>query len=235
MQIFYASVVRDSLIFLDEMEARHCLKVLRKKPGDQLEVVDGRGNYYLGEIIALDKKNCQVSIKRHIPAFKQRKFHLQIAIAPTKNINRFEWFLEKATEIGIDEVTPILCARSERRTIRPDRLNKVLIAAMKQSLQAYLPRLNPLVSLPRWLDDSTEGGYIAYCEENEKVSLYKNYHKEKYVKIMIGPEGDFTKEEVQMAIDKGFQPVSLGPNRLRTETAGIVACSIINMLNEAAS
>ena len=223
------------------MESKHCVRVLRLKKGATIALVDGKGRLCMAEITVANPKRCVVAIKATQSEYKKRDYYLHIAIAPTKNIARLEWFLEKATEIGVDAITPILCHRSERRTIKPERLNKILIAAMKQSLKAYLPRLNPMQKLVNFVQATSSNGYheenkaqrfIAFCKEEHTDNLKSRYKKGKDVIILIGPEGDFTQEEINKALENDFQPVRLGESRLRTETAGIVACHTIEILNE---
>ena len=235
MQLFYSSLIKEDVIVLEAEEARHCSQVLRKREGDVIQVIDGKGNFYEGALFSIAKKECLVKITKLEANFNPRPFHLHIAIAPTKNINRLEWFLEKATEIGIDEITPILCQNSERQKIRIDRLNRILVAAMKQSLKAHLPQLNELQDCNDFLTNHSTAEtqcFIAHCREGDKIQLKKHLNQGQNVCIMIGPEGDFSEEEVQHARKQGFSGLSLGSSRLRTETAGIVACHIANFLNE---
>lgn len=237
MILFYTTHIEKNTAYLPEEEARHCVQVLRKKIGDSLYFVDGKGGYYEGQITETGKKRCIIEIEKHLPHFQQRHHRLHIAIAPTKNINRLEWFLEKSTEIGIDTITPILCQRSERKKVRLDRLEKILVSAMKQSVKAYLPQLQPLVRFKEWIKSlnlpSPTQKFIAHCDAAfEKLPLKDNYEVGKDVCILIGPEGDFSPEEIQLVMQHGFSGVSLGQSRLRTETAGIVACHTINLLNE---
>ncbi len=235
MNLFYTTDIRDGLLTLSEEESRHCVQVLRHKPGDVIHIVDGRGGLYVAEILETGRKRC---IARQLEArqgYGRRPFYLHLAIAPTKSIDRLEWFLEKAAEFGVDEVTPVLCERSERRQLRIDRLEKVLLAAMKQSLKAYLPRLNELTPLPDLLKQQAGGEgarYIAYLGESVKGHLKDNLRPGENVCILIGPEGDFSEAEARACMDAGFLPVSLGPSRLRTETAGLAACHIANLINE---
>jgi len=229
MQLFYTQNIKDNMAIFTEEEARH-IKVLRKKTGDVLHFIDGVGGWYKGEIMEVHKKQCVLSILEHSPSYNQRKVHLHIAIAPTKNINRLEWFLEKATEIGIDEITPILCDRSERKKIRNDRLEKILLSAAKQSLKAYLPKLNELTDYQDFIKKENDSlKYIAYCNDDNLNHLKKEYSSPQNVTILIGPEGDFSEKEIQFALENNYQGISLGDSRLRTETAGIVACHIINL------
>lgn len=234
MQLFFCNNIIDGLATLDEEEARHCTQVLRKRLGDQMHFVDGEGGWYEGVIASLNKKNCTIEITKVIQAFQKPKANIHIAIAPTKNIARFEWFLEKATEIGISQVTPLLCQRSERKNIRNDRLEKVLLSAMKQSLKAYLPKLAPLTSFQTFVESfpESEKCYIAHCGKEVNHHLKDNCLPGQDVTILIGPEGDFSEEEIELAKAKSFQEITLGKSRLRTETAGVVACHIVNLINE---
>ncbi len=234
MNLFFTNQIEGNYASLPEQEARHCVQVLRKKEGDLLQFVNGKGSLYEGTIVAVGKKKCVIEINSETQEFNKRNHYLHIAIAPTKNIDRLEWFLEKATEIGIDEITPILCEHSERRRIRLDRLEKVMISAMKQSLKAYLPKLNDLTKFSEFIRSGVETklSFIAHCEDSEKKHLGPELKAKKPVLILIGPEGDFSKKEIQLANEHGFRSVSLGKSRLRTETAGIVACQIVNFLNE---
>jgi len=234
MQLFYTPHISGKQAIFQGEEARHAAQVLRKKAGDSIQFVDGKGSWYEGIIESVSKKECYISIQKEIETYNNRACQIHLAIAPTKNIARFEWFLEKATEIGIDKVSPIKCARSERKVIKNERLNKILISAMKQSLKATLPQLEELKTFKQWLSElpeAEEQRFIAHCIEEEKEHLKEKYKPGQNVLLMIGPEGDFTKEEVTQAIQKGFHPVTLGDSRLRTETAGIVGTHILNLLN----
>lgn len=232
MILFYTNYIDGNIARLDQDQARHCVQVLRKKVGDAISFVDGEGGFYEGIIQETGKKKCVIQILQNKQGFNKRPFNLHIAIAPTKNINRLEWFLEKATEIGIDEITPIICHHSERRHLKTDRLRKIIVAAMKQSLKAYLPILHEPLSFKQFmqLHRTTEVKYIA--QGAESIALKDNYSMQKDVLLLIGPEGDFSKDELALAYENGFQGVHMGKNRLRTETAGIVACHTLNLLNE---
>ena len=233
MQLFYVPNISGTEIILDETESKHAIRVLRLQNGNQVELIDGAGGFYKAQITDANQKKCRLSIVKSQFEFGKRNFHLHIAIAPTKNIDRYEWFLEKATEIGIDEITPLLTSHSERKTVNPERLEKILVSAMKQSLKAYLPKLNNLTSFKELvINNKTANKYIAYCDETQKEHLKNFGIKEKDALILIGPEGDFSPDEVQFALENGFKVVSLGKSRLRTETAGIVACHIVNLANE---
>jgi 16S rRNA (uracil1498-N3)-methyltransferase len=230
MELFYSALIEDDRFHLSEEEARHILKVLRHRAGDEIMVTDGKGNLYSTSIESIDQKNCVLKI-RSMQSFNSTAPELHLAVAPTKNTDRFEWFLEKATEIGIDFITPLLCQRSERKTMREDRLQKVMVAAMKQSLKFTLPVLNPPRSFSELIQFSgTTQRFI--CSMDAESTLIEKYQKGKDCMILIGPEGDFTEEEIQMAVAKGFLTVSLGESRLRTETAAIMACCAISLLNQ---
>jgi len=233
MQLFYNSSLDNSIsqFSFPSEESKHIIKVLRKKEGDTLSITNGKGYIYKAKIIAADLKRCKMEL------ISQKKIHspkhsLHLAVAPTKINDRFEWFLEKATEIGVNEITPIICERSERKVIKLERMHKVIQSAMKQSLQAYLPKLNPAISYSDFLLTEKNGLlFIAHCEEGEKMELKRRVAPDKDVTILIGPEGDFSKNEIDLANEKGFLPVSLGKNRLRTETAAVVACTAVAMIN----
>jgi 16S rRNA (uracil1498-N3)-methyltransferase len=202
------------------------------KSGDAIFLTDGLGNMVEALIVDPDSEKCIVKTIKTIQEYQKRPFHLHIAIAPTKNIDRFECFLEKSTEIGIDVIIPLICSHSERTHVKTDRLQKVIIAAMKQSLKAYLPVLEVMVEFSRFLQRPFDGDkFIAYCGQDDPIELKNTSHKGANTLIMIGPEGDFSHEEVELAKKQGFIPISLGKSRLRTETAGIVACHTINLVN----
>ena len=233
MILFYTTNINGDFAELTEEEARHCNQVLRKKRGDRINFIDGNGGFYIGEIEEIKKKYCQLKIVERQLDFEKPNFDLHIAIAPTKNINRLEWFLEKATEIGIRQINPILCFHSERKNIRVDRLNRILTAAMKQSIKAFLPKLEELMPFAAYLKslENFEGQrFIAHCDG--PVDHLKDIcQKGEDAIVLIGPEGDFSKEEVILAKAAGFREISLGKARLRTETAGVVACNIVNLIN----
>jgi 16S rRNA (uracil1498-N3)-methyltransferase len=232
MHLFYTPDVSGSFYTLDEQESKHCIKVLRLQLNDTVQLVDGKGGFYTAIIREAHPKKCRVEITGLQQEDHPRDYHLHIAIAPTKNNDRLEWFLEKATEIGIDEITPLLCEHSERKVIKPDRLEKVLTAAMKQSLKATRPRLNGIIPYADFIRKPFPGvKYIAHCDEQQKKMLAREYPVGRDVLILIGPEGDFSKAEVELALQHEFTGVSLGQSRLRTETAGVVACHTIHLLN----
>ncbi|MCF6333534.1 MAG: 16S rRNA (uracil(1498)-N(3))-methyltransferase [Draconibacterium sp.] len=233
MQLFYIPNISGNEVILNETESKHAVRVLRLTEGSQVQLIDGQGGFYEAEIADAQPKKCKLSITNSIKEFEKKSFKLHIAIAPTKNIDRFEWFLEKCTEIGIDEITPLLSEHSERKVIKPERLKKILVAAMKQSLKAYLPKLNSLTNFNEFISRTNyQNKYIAHCNNGDKLHLKNYIQKNEDAVILIGPEGDFSAEEVQLAKKNGFMEISLGSARLRTETAGIVACHIVNLVNE---
>lgn len=234
MQLFYNPHLNETLtsFVFDKEESKHIIKVLRKKESDILHVTNGLGFLFTTEITIASDTKCTVKIvsfeKQEAP-----KFHLHLAVAPTKMNERYEWFLEKATEIGIHEITPIICEHSERKVIKIDRFQKILESAMKQSLHYYLPKLNEPITFKDFIKTQNSGQlFIAHCEEVEKKSLKNELKTNKDLTILIGPEGDFSVKEIQLAIDANFIPVSLGATRLRTETAAIVACHSVVLINE---
>ena len=230
MQLFFSETIENELKFSTE-ENKHLTKVLRKKVGDQLSVIDGKGYLYTGKIISQDKNSSQIKIIKKEKKKKTHNYYLHIAIAPTKNVNRFEWFLEKATEVGIDEITPIICERSERKKINQERCNRILISSMKQSLKYYLPKLNNPIVFNDFIKQKLDGDkFIAHCLNKDKIKLDKSINKKS--NILIGPEGDFSEKEITLAIKNNFQSLSLGNSRLRTETAGVIATHSINRLYE---
>jgi len=232
MHLFYTPEIKKNFYLLNEYESKHCNKVLRLKINDIIYLTDGKGNLYKSKIIENELKKCQVEIIKTFKNYNKRPYYIHIAIAPTKNIDRFEWFLEKATEIGIDEITPIICEHSERKTIKTERMEKIIQSAMKQSLKAYLPKINNITEYKNIFTLPDKYKYIAHCNSNSLIHLKKVYQKKNNALILIGPEGDFSDREVQLALKNDFQEVSLSKNRLRTETAGIVSCQIINLLND---
>ena len=231
MPVFYISQIDHKQAILSEEESRHIIKVLRMTGGDPLEMVDGKGNYYTGIISVPDPKACQVQIKSIVSDHLKRDYYLYIAIAPPKSSERFEWFLEKATEIGVDEITPIICTRSERNRIRHDRSQKILIAAMKQSGRALLPRLNSEIHLSDFMDRaSADIKLIAHCETTADQNIASEALKDLSWIIMIGPEGDFTPGEIEAALQNDYHEINLGEAVFRTETAGVIACHTISLL-----
>lgn len=234
MQLFYNPTINEtqtSFVF-DKEESKHIIKVLRKKESDILHVTNGLGFLFTTEITIASDNKCTVKIVSFEKQEKS-KFHLHLAVAPTKMNERYEWFLEKATEIGIQEITPIICEHSERKVIKIDRFQKILESAMKQSLHYYLPKLNEPISFKDFVKtQKSRQLFIAHCEDTAKKSLKNELKSNEDVTILIGPEGDFSVKEIQQAIAANFIPVSLGTTRLRTETAAIVACHSVVFKNE---
>ncbi|MFR9165348.1 MAG: 16S rRNA (uracil(1498)-N(3))-methyltransferase [Dysgonomonas sp.] len=230
--IFYAPEILSSNI-LPQEEAQHCIKVLRNKEGDEILITDGRGHFFDSIIVQANPKQCLIEIKEKKDASKEWNFYLQIALAPTKNTDRTEWFAEKATEIGIDHISLLKCRYSERKELKLSRIEKILVSAMKQSQKAVLPQLDEMQSFPDFIKQPFDGRkYIAHCYDGEKPLLKEIYNKAENALILIGPEGDFSEEEVSLAIKNGFKPISLGNSRLRTETAALAACHTIHVLNQ---
>lgn len=233
MHVFYTPDITTDEYILNEEESRHCMKVLRLVIGDIVHLIDGRGGLYEAEIIAESKRNVTLRVLKTTREYQKRNHSLHIAVAPTKNIDRLEWFLEKATEIGIDTITPLICERSERKIVKEDRLNKVITSAVKQSLQAYHPVLNEAVSFKEFISKATaDYKMIAHCEDGEPRGFISQVSEpgQRYL-ILIGPEGDFTPNEIQLALQNDFKPLTLGNTRLRTETAALAACFEVNYLN----
>jgi 16S rRNA (uracil1498-N3)-methyltransferase len=234
MQLFYTPDIDPSLsqYFLSEEESKHAVRVLRLAVGDEVTLIDGKGGLYKAEIKDAHPKRTILQINSVQQEFNKRNHYLHIAIAPTKNLDRVEWFLEKATEIGIDEITLIICQRSERKEAKAERLNKIITSAIKQSIKAYHPVLNAPVALSQFLKQPFDGQkFIAHCDEGEKISLAQSVEKQNRYLILIGPEGDFTPAEVDAALQNGYKAITLGENRLRTETAALEACFEVNFLN----
>lgn len=232
MHLFYTPDIQTKKE-LPEEEAQHCTRVLRLTAGDEITLTDGKGNFYRAEISAATQKRCLVNLIETIYQPPLWPCHLHIAMAPTKNMDRNEWFAEKATEIGFDELTFLNCRFSERKVIKTERIEKILVSAMKQSLKARLPLLNEMTDFDKFIARDFKGQkFIAHCYEGEKPLLKDVLEKEKDALVLIGPEGDFSEEEVKRAIEKGFIPISLGKSRLRTETAALVACHTMNLMNE---
>lgn len=230
MQLFYCPELLNDASFLSNEESSHCFKVLRKKVGDHIHLIDGVGGFYEAEItIASQKKVIFNVIKKWNQP--QSPYSLHIAIAPTKNNDRFEWFLEKATEIGIDQVTPIICDHSERKMIKNERMEKIILSAAKQSLKSKLPKINKVTSFNDFMNKNHSSHcFIAHCFTSKKKKLKNEVVSEST--ILIGPEGDFSTLEVEIALKNNFIPISLGSSRLRTETAGVIACHTIALHHE---
>jgi len=230
MQLFFTNNTENEFTLSSE-ESKHICKVLRKKDGDTLNFTDGKGNLLIAKIMTADSRKTRVSIVEKQQKEKQHNYYLHIAIAPTKNMDRFEWFLEKACEIGIDEITPIICSRSERKVLKTERCNRILLSAMKQSLKFHLPKMNEAISLKDFVKQDFEGNkYIAHCGDSLRQGL-REKKKEERTLILIGPEGDFSPTEIEVALQNQYKAVSLGKTRLRTETAGLVAVHTVNIKN----
>lgn len=233
MHIFYTPDIKSDRYTLNEEESKHCIRVLRLKIGDEISLIDGEGGFYIAEITTEHPKRCEVKIIQTEKEYGKRDYYLSMAVAPTKSIDRFEWFLEKSTEIGVDEFIPIITHQSERKVIKPERLNKRIVSAVKQSLRAYKPKLANLTKFKDIIDTDFQGKkLIAHCFDTPKFYLKDVVKKGEKVLILIGPEGDFTLEEVEQAKSKGFEEISLGESRLRTETAGIVAVHTVELVNQ---
>jgi len=234
MHLFYTPDIQPTHppSFLSEEESKHAIRVLRLNVGDEVQLIDGRGGLYAAEIKDAHPKRTILQINSVKLEFNKRNHYLHIAIAPTKNIERLEWFLEKATEIGIDEISLIICQRSERKEAKTDRLNKIITAAIKQSIKAYHPILNEPESLAKLMTREFDGQkFIAHCEVGDKVNLKQAIVPGGKYLILIGPEGDFTPKEIEDALSNGFKAITLGESRLRTETAALEACFEANFLN----
>ena len=232
MHLFYAPDIATNPV-LPEEESAHAVKVLRLSAGDSVIVLDGKGGVFEATVAVAHPKHCVLNSLQAVAASSQRPYHLHIAIAPTKNMDRLEWFAEKAVEIGIDEITPVFCRFSERKVLKKERLEKILVSAMKQSMQPVLTRLNDPCSFKELMAHAdARQKFIAHCHAGERKLLSRSLQKGGSVLILIGPEGDFSEEEVALALQKGYQPVSLGETRLRVETAALAACHTVAVIHE---
>lgn len=226
MHTFFTENI-SSLITLSEIESRHAIKVLRLSNGDKIRLIDGKGTEAIGEIKNAHHKHCEIAIISSSHS-KQPTKEIAIALAPTKSNDRTEWFLEKAIEIGITHFIPIICKNSERKKFNTDRWDKIAVSALKQSKRLWAPKIDSPIKLEDFIhNNSYKNCFIAHCEEDNKKELASLANNNQDQLVLIGPEGDFTNEEILIALDKGFTPISLGDNRLRTETAGIVACTLL--------
>lgn len=235
MQLFYAPEISLPRYTLPEEESKHCIRVLRMTIGDELHLTDGKGNMYRCKVVSDNVKRCEVEVVETTHEYERMTYGLVMAVAPTKIIDRFEWFLEKATEIGVSEVYPIECDHSERRQIKHEREEKVITAAVKQSLKAYHPTLHDITSVRDVMAMDFDGEkYIAHCDGDfgERAYLGNLVKKGANTLILIGPEGDFSKEEINFALQNGFKAISLGRERLRTETAAVVATTVVATINK---
>lgn len=233
MNLFYQPGIPDGILYLDVDESRHCVRVLRRKAGEVIHLTDGQGYFYDAVIITPDPSQCSFEIRNQTPA-PEREHFIHIAISPTKNADRIEWFVEKATEIGIDRITLMDCKYTERTFVKTERLKKVAISAMKQSIKARLPSIEDhVLQYTEVVERSQEKEkYIAYVDATNPLHLKDAVRKGTSCCVLIGPEGDFSLEELRTAMEFDFRKVSLGPSRLRTETAGVVACHLVNLVNE---
>lgn len=235
MNLFYQNTLTETSqnVVFDHEESRHLHKVLRYQSGDKVTITNGLGGLFTATLVEVNPKQCIASIINYKKE-PTLPYHLHLAVAPTKNNDRFEWFLEKATEIGVSEITPIICDHSERKVIKPERFEKIIESAMKQSLKIYKPLLNPLTSFSEFNKlqlTSNSKKYIAHCHNSEKELLAKACKPEESSVILIGPEGDFSYKELELSSKTGFLAISLGESRLRTETAAIMACSTVYSIN----
>jgi len=234
MQIFYAPDITGDTYTLDQKESKHLIRVLRMTKGADVRLIDGKGNLYEGIISAPDQNKCSIDILREIRDFEKRNYKLHIAISPLKNPERFEWFIEKSVEIGIDEITPLLCKNTEKPGIKSERVNNLIISAMKQSLKANKTILNKPTSFKDFVSKDLEGiRMIAHCDDSiGRNKISDVYSKNEDSIILIGPEGDFSREELDSAFNWDYIPIHLGQSRLRTETAGVAACHSIYFINQ---
>lgn len=230
MNLFYTPCIEGDIYELDEAESKHAVRVLRMRTGDPVALVDGKGGWYEAHIEEVHPKRCSLKIISHTADYQPLTYGLHLAVSPTKSMERFEWFLEKATEIGITEITPLLCHRTERIRVNQERLERILVSAMKQSLRAYKPTLHPAISLVEFVNKEREGTRgIAHSIPTGRTGISELPRNTSYT-LLVGPEGDFTDEEVQRAKDSGYIPFHLGTARLRTETAAVYICTAISLL-----
>lgn len=243
MHLFYTPDINSNTYTLNEEESKHCVRVLRLNEGDRIQLIDGVGGFYEAEITDNNPKRCSVKIIEQKKEVGKRNWQLHIAIAPTKSMDRLEWFVEKATEMGIDEVSLINSINSERNIVKTERIQKVAISAIKQSLKAYLPKINEVIDYRKFIaltKDFKGEKFIAHCHSplsggeglGVRSHIKTQYTPKQNALVLIGPEGDFTLEEVKFALENGFKEISLGESRLRTETAALYACTSLNILNE---
>ncbi len=234
MQIFYAPDIEGNYHTLDENESKHLVRVLRETAGTPVQLIDGKGNLYQGFIKTASPKACKIEITAVINDFGKRNYRLHMAISPLKNTDRTEWFIEKSVELGIDEITPVICSRTEKRMIRTERINSIIVSAMKQSLKTFRPVFHPPVQFSEFIGKEFDGiRMIAHCNTGfERSSIKDVYTRSGDAVILIGPEGDFTEEETAAALSGGFLSVHLGGSRLRTETAGVAACHSVYFINQ---
>lgn len=234
MQVFYAPGISGDAHVLDEAESRHIIRVLRMRTGMKVKLIDGKGNLFEGEIDDDNAKKCTIRITGVNRDYEKRSYRLHLAVSPLKNAERFEWFVEKSVEIGVDEITPLICHNTEKQSVKPARLNTIIVSAMKQSVKAYGTRLNDPAYFSDFISATHAGNkLIAHCNSSfGRSSIGDACRRNEDAVILIGPEGDFAAEEIRMASEKKFTGVHLGNSRLRTETAGIVACHSVYFLNQ---
>ncbi len=233
MNLFFSSEIDEHSIVLNEDEAKHCTKVLRKVVVDEINVIDGLGNLYYARIESIGKRDCVCSIIRKVENFGSHNYYVRMCVAPTKNIDRFEFFVEKAVEIGVDEIIPICSENSERKILKLDRIERIVLSAMKQSYKATMPKLSELTDVKTIIATLYQGKKcIAHCENQEKKLLRDEIEKGGEITILIGPEGDFSLSEIELAKKNGWIPISLGESRLRTETAAIAAVHVVEVMNQ---
>ena len=232
MNLFYLPEFEQGNSYqLSDEESRHLIKVLRGKDGDTVHLTDGKGNLALARLNVDSKRSVKVDIVT-IERIERPAPGLTIAISPVKSPARWEWFLEKSTELGVAYIQPIICERTEKHNFKGERVEKIILAAMKQSNRFYLPQINQPIPFSQYLQNEFNGQkFIAHCDEGKKINLYDNVKQGLDISFLIGPEGDFTENEIMQSIAVGYQPVSLGKYRLRTETAGIVVCQTFNFVN----
>ena len=229
MHLFYNPHIKGDSFELEEQESKHAIRVLRLVRGDHVILVDGRGGWYEAVISEDHPKRCKLQIEKETLDYQALPYKLHLAVAPTKNMDRFEWILEKATEIGISEITPLICMRSERKQVKSERLERILVSAMKQSLKAYKPKLNEAMTMEAFLQTERQGTLgIAHCYPLERKSIKELDYSGTYT-LLVGPEGDFTEEEVSLALQAGYVPFHLGQSRLRTETAALYITSAVSL------
>lgn len=236
MQIFYSPFISEAQnLTLEKDESRHLIKVLRMEKGAKVWVSNGKGNMFEASILKADANAVELIIDKLLSGFSKRDYYIHIAIAPTKNIDRIEWFVEKAVELGIEEISFIQSERSERKNVNIDRLERISVSAMKQSQKPFLPKLNNVMDLKTFLKSeslSAKDKFVGYLSEQEKIHLFNAAKPKNSYCILIGPEGDFTPSEINTAFEAGFNPITLGDYRLRTETAALVACHTLNLVNQ---
>lgn len=233
MELFYAKDIEGSLVQLDQEESAHCVKVLRHRSGDSVNIIDGRGSLYHCTLLDANPKAATAHVESEEPGFGAHPYHLTMAVCPTKNLDRFEWFAEKATEIGVDVIAPVIGEHSERKVIKTERIDRIVLSASKQSLKGAVPEISEAVSVKQFIETAPEDALklICYCFEGEQLrqsasELLAGSDADK-ICILIGPEGDFSLEEASLALAHGWKPVHLGSSRLRTETAAVVATTAV--------